>query len=225
MAKKVWIQHLLKASAADATFHIVDTETTGSSARAARVIELATVTVRGGRIVDRFETLIDPGVSVPYWITKLTGIDTRMLKGAPTPSEAWQRWTDYLGEGGHFVAHNAPFDWGFLTAEFDRNTRPWPFVNRHCTVQMARHCLPQLPSRSLESLIAHYRIAVPARHRALADAEATADIFLRLIDQLHAEAASAQDALNLPQAAVQRLGVDGLVGPEGRQAPRRGEAL
>lgn len=216
MAKKVWIQHLLKATASDATFHIVDTETTGSSARTSRVIELATVTVRSGRIIGRFETLIDPGVPVPSWITQLTGINTPMLKGAPAPSEAWARWIEYLGGVGHFVAHNAPFDWGFLTAEFERDTRLWPFADRHCTVQMARHCLPQLASRSLESLIAHYRIAVPARHRALADAEATADIFLRLVAQLQLEAASAQDARDLLKPTVQRLGVDGLIGPEGR---------
>jgi DNA polymerase III epsilon subunit-like protein len=103
-----------------------------------------------------------------------------------------------------------------LQAEFQRAGRPWPFEKRHCTVAMARHCLPQLPSRSLENLIAHYRIVVPARHRALADAEATADIFLRLIQQLRGELAPAQPALDLGEAAVERLGVDRLVGPEGR---------
>ena len=108
MAKKAWIATLLKAVASNATFHIVDTETTGSSSAGARVIELATVTIRGGAIVDRFETLIDPGVSVPYWITQLTGIQTRLLKGAPTPSEAWARWCDYLGPGGHLEAPHPP---------------------------------------------------------------------------------------------------------------------
>jgi DNA polymerase-3 subunit epsilon len=120
-----------------------------------------------------------------------------------------------VGEGGHFVAHNAPFDWGFLTAEFERDAREWPFAHRHCTVQLARHCLPTLPSRSLEALIGHYRIQVPARHRALADAEATADIFLRLLASLGVPA-SADQRLDLLQAPVEGLGVDGLVGPEGR---------
>ncbi|MFN3431998.1 MAG: PolC-type DNA polymerase III [Candidatus Sericytochromatia bacterium] len=215
MATKAWLTNLLRAVEADETFHIVDTETTGSSARGARVIELATVTVQGGRIVDRFETLIDPGVSVPAWITRITGIHSRMLVGAPSPGEAWGRWMDYLGPGGHFVAHNAPFDWGFLKAEFARDTREWPFLHRHCTVQLARHCLPTLPSRSLEALIGHYRIQVPARHRALADAEATADIFLRLLGGLGA-GASAEERLDLLQPPVQGLGVDGLVRPEGR---------
>lgn len=180
------LQALLAAVDAGDTFHIVDTETTGASPRTSRVIELATVSVRHGRIVDRFETLIDPGVPVPGWITRLTGISTRMLRGAPTPAEAYADWCAYLGGEGHFVAHNAPFDWGFLTAEFARLERPWPFTSRHCTVQMARRCLPQLPSRSLESLIAHYDIRVDDRHRALADAEATAIVFERLLEQLRA---------------------------------------
>lgn len=216
MPRKAWITPLLQAADADTTFHVVDTETTGSSARSARVIELATVTLRGGRVVDRFETLINPGVTVPSWITRLTGINTRMLEGAPSPAEAWALWLDYLGAGGHFVAHNAPFDWGFMQAELAREGQAWPFEKRHCTVAIARHCLPHLPSRSLESLIAHYRIAVPARHRALADAEATADIFLRLLAQLKGELGPAQPALDLGQAPVEGLGVDGLVGREGR---------
>lgn len=193
----VWLPGLLARVEAGETFHITDVETTGSSPASSRVIELATVSVRGGAIVDRFETLIDPGVPVPYWITRLTGINSRMLKGQPAPSEAWARWVEFLAAtdaaGGHFVAHNAPFDWGFLTSEFRRDDRDWPFEQRFCTVSMARHCLPELQSRSLESLIAHYRLRTDARHRALADAEATADIFLRLLAQL-SDAARASEA-------------------------------
>lgn len=184
MARNAWIVDLLRLVDEGATFHITDTETTGSSAAGARVIELATVSVRGGEVVGRFETLIDPGVVVPYWITQLTGINTAMLKGAPNPEEALAAWHQYLGDEGQFVAHNAPFDWGFLKAEFVRAERNWPFEKKFCTVQMARRCLPELPSRSLESLIAHYRIDVGARHRALADAEAAAVVFNHLITHL-----------------------------------------
>ncbi|MDB5096978.1 MAG: polymerase epsilon subunit [Cyanobacteria bacterium RYN_339] len=165
------------------TFHFVDTETSGSSPASSRVIELATVSLRHGRVVGRFETLIDPGVHVPSWITRLTGITGQMLVGAPAPAEAYAAWDAYLADVGHgaFVAHNAPFDWGFLNAEYARLERPWPFERPHCTVRLARKCLPQLRSRSLQSLIAYYEIDVSARHRALADAEATAEVFNRLI--------------------------------------------
>lgn len=176
-----------------ATFHFVDTETSGSRATDSRVIELATVSLRRGEVVGRFETLIDPGVRVPPWITRLTGITQRMLVGAPAPMDAFAAWEDYLEETGRgaFVAHNAPFDWGFLTTEFTRLDRPWPFDTPHCTVRLARRCLPQLRSRSLASLIEHYGIDVSARHRALADAEATAEVFNRLVAQLRAAAPSA----------------------------------
>jgi DNA polymerase-3 subunit epsilon len=180
------LRDLLALVDAGHTFHFVDTETSGSSPASSRVIELATVSVRRGEVVGRFETLIDPGVHVPSWITRLTGITGKMLVGAPAPIDAYAAWEDYLLEvgSGAFVAHNAPFDWGFLTREYQRLDRPWPFSQPHCTVRLARKCLPHLRSRSLASLIAYYEIAVPARHRALADAEATAEVFNRLIAQL-----------------------------------------
>jgi DNA polymerase III epsilon subunit family exonuclease len=176
-----------------ATFHITDTETTGLSAGTNRVIELATVSVRDGRIVDRFETFINPGVRVPARITEITGIRDAMLEGAPRPEAAFRAWRAYLGQGGHFVAHNARFDWDFLLAEFGRAELAWPFDQSICTVRLARHCLPRLPKHGLDALIAHYGIVVGDRHRALADVEATADIFLRLLDRLRGAPESTPD--------------------------------
>ena len=183
------LRALLGLVDAGETFHFVDTETSGSSPANSRVIELATVSLRRGEVVGRFETLIDPGVSIPFWITRLTGITRKMLLGAPEPAAAYAAWEDYLLNTGTgpFVAHNAAFDWGFLTAEFARLGRPWPFSRPHCTVRLARHCLPQLRSRSLATLIEHFEIDVSARHRALADAEATAEIFQILLAQLRGE--------------------------------------
>lgn len=187
MAIPSWLRPLLEGIEQGETFQITDTETTGSSAATCHVIELATVTVRGGQIVDRFSSLIDPGVHVPYWITGITGIDTEMLRGAPETAVVLDRWLSYLDSQGQFVAHNAPFDLAFLSEEFRRWQRPWPFVGSLCTVRLARHCLPHLPSRSLGALIAHYGIEVGSRHRALADAEATAHVFLALVDQLRTQ--------------------------------------
>lgn len=175
---------LLRLAAAGETFHIIDTETTGLSPGSCRVIELATVSLRHGEIVGRFETLINPGVPIPAHITKLTGISTRMLAKAPPPDEAFRQWQRYLAGEGHFVAHNAGFDWGFLTAEFDRAGLDWPFQQRFCTVQLSRQCLPTLGRHSLENLIRHFGIRVTDRHRALADVEATAQIFCRFLEQL-----------------------------------------
>ena len=185
--KRPWISELLRLSAAGATLHVTDTETTGSSSRLGRVIEIATVSVRHGAVVGRFETLVDPGMPIPAMITDLTGITSAMLEGAPRPKEAIAAWDAYLGGEGHFVAHNAPFDWAFLTAEYQRQGLAWPFEKRFCTVQLARTCLPALPSRSLDALIAYYGLQVDARHRALGDAEATAEVLIRLLAQLEAE--------------------------------------
>lgn len=185
--KRPWLNELLRLSASGATLHVTDTETTGSSSRVGRVIEIATVSVRSGAVVGRFETLVDPGVPVPAMITALTGISRSMLEGAPGPAEAIAAWDAYLGCEGHFVAHNAPFDWAFLKAEYQRQGRDWPFEKRFCTVQLARTCLPALPSRSLDALIAYFGLRVDARHRALGDAEATAEVLIRLLAQLEAE--------------------------------------
>ena len=186
------LRDLLDLVDSGAIFHFVDTETSGSSPADARVIELATVSLCRGEVVGRFESLIDTGAHIPGWITRLTGITRRMLVGAPTPEVAYAAWDDFLARTGQgaFVAHNAAFDWGFLTAEYRRLEREWPFQRQHCTVRLARHCLPQLPSRSLATLIEHYGIEVDARHRALADAEATAEVFNRLIAQLRGAVSS-----------------------------------
>lgn len=182
---------LLAAYERGEAFHITDTETTGFKPPGARVIELATVSLRRGEVVDRFETFIDPGVFVPSRITEITGITTPMLRGAPKPPVALKRWLDYMGGTGHFVAHNANFDWNFLKAECDMAGLAWPFGRSFCTVQLARHCLPRLRSHKLEELIAHYGIRVSDRHRALADVEATATVFLNLLSQLGADVAPA----------------------------------
>lgn len=178
---------LLRLADAGTAFHLIDTETTGLSPTSHRVIELATVTVQAGRIVDRFETLIDPGVAVPARITQITGITGAMLQGAPPPEVALSRWQAYLdARPGHFVAHNARFDWDFLSAEFGRASLDWPFKSWTCTVRLSRYCLPQLPKHGLESLIRHFGIRVSDRHRALADVEATAEVFERCMAILRA---------------------------------------
>ncbi|MFP5503941.1 MAG: exonuclease domain-containing protein [Candidatus Sericytochromatia bacterium] len=196
---------LLRLVASGETFHIIDTETTGLSPASCRVIELATVSLRHGQIVGSFETLINPGVSIPANITKLTGISQRMLTKAPPPDEAFRQWQAYLAGQGQFVAHNANFDWGFLTAEFDRAGLDWPFRDRYCTVQLSRQCLPNLGRHSLENLIRHFGIRVTDRHRALADVEATAQIFCRFIEQLGGAPAALPQPSETPADAWEQL--------------------
>lgn len=168
---------------ADATFVVVDTETTGTRAGADSLIEIAAVRVRGGEAVDRFSALINPGRAVPRFITELTGISTAMLYGQPTIAEVLPRFLDFLGDA-VFVAHNAPFDVGMINGALEQLGRP-PLSNPVlCTLRLARRLLPGLPSKGLSGVADFYGIKIDNRHRALGDAEATAAALIRFLDRL-----------------------------------------
>jgi DNA polymerase III epsilon subunit-like protein len=176
-------------------FHVIDTETTGHAPPASRVIEVACVSYVRGAAIDRFETLIDPGIPIPPFITRLTGISPGMVAGQPTSAEAIARFAAYLApRPGHFVAHNAAFDERFLRYEFARASQPWPFERRWCTVRLSRHCLPGLRRHNLDALIRHFELAHGPRHRAMGDVEATGQAFWRLVASLP-QAGPADEAL------------------------------
>jgi len=164
-------------------FAVVDVETTGGASwRGHRIIEIGIVEVRGGRIVDEFQTLINPGHAVPPSIVALTGITTDMVRQAP--------YFDHLADAIHgrlagrvFVAHNATFDWGFVSAELTRAASDVPGVPRLCTVRMARRLATGLRRRNLDVLTRHFGIEIQGRHRAYGDALATARVLIRLLDE------------------------------------------
>jgi DNA polymerase-3 subunit epsilon len=161
-------------------FAVVDVETTGASAVYDRVIEVAVVRLEGGEIVDRFETLVDPRAPIPPFITRLTGIEKRMLRGRPTFADVARRVDDALGSG-PLVGHNVAFDEAFLRHAFTRVgvKLDLPPV---CTLRLARRLLPRLRSYRLDALLAHLGIKSGGRHRAGPDAVATAQLLLRLLE-------------------------------------------
>ncbi|MEB3328983.1 MAG: 3'-5' exonuclease [Candidatus Sericytochromatia bacterium] len=176
---------LVRFAARGDVFHVIDTETTGQAPPGSRVIEVACISYVQGRPLDRFETLIDPGVPIPPFITRLTGISPGMVVGQPASAEAIARFAAYLAaRPGHFVAHNAAFDERFLRHEFACAGQPWPFTGRWCTVRLSRHCLPDLPRHNLDALIRHFGLAHGPRHRAMGDVEATGQAFWRLVASL-----------------------------------------
>jgi DNA polymerase-3 subunit epsilon len=150
---------------------VVDTETTGGRAEYSRITEVAAFHYRDGIIYDKFHTLLNPGGPIPPWITALTGIDDIMVKDAPRFAEIAPKLRKFLSRG-VFVAHNAGFDYSFIQSEFQRMGEAWESP-RLCTVRVARHLFPELPSRSLGPLCAHLLIEIYDRHRAAGDAEAT----------------------------------------------------
>ena len=159
-------------------FAIVDIETTGGTARFDRITEIGIVLHDGQQVVEQWTSLINPECEIPYFITRLTGITNEMVADAPKFYEVAQKILR-LTEGAVFVAHNVRFDYDFVRREFEQ--LGYTYTRKQlCTVRLTRQAFPGLPSYSLGNLIKHFKIRVADRHRALADAAATADIFGRI---------------------------------------------
>jgi DNA polymerase-3 subunit epsilon len=185
----------------DLAYVVVDVETTGTRALADdRITEVAAVRVRGGEIVDVFESLVNPERSIPRFATALTRITWDMVKGAPRFADVAPRLSAAL-DGNLFVAHNATFDWRFICAELQRANAVGLHGERLCTVRLARALLPQLRRRSLDSLAHFYGVEIATRHRAGGDAVATARILVRLLRDAEARGLVTLDDL---RAATQQ---------------------
>lgn len=168
-------QHLSSLSWA-----VVDVETTGGPPPNHRITEIAAVIVRDGSIQEVYETLVNPERSIPPFVTRLTNISWDMVKDAPKFSAIVPTLLDKL-EGNVFVAHNAQFDWSFLSHEIQRTSGARITGNQLCTVRLARQLLPHLPRRSLDYVANYYGIEITGRHRAAGDAVATAKCLIRLL--------------------------------------------
>lgn len=163
-----------------ATFVVVDVETTGMSPIDDRITEIAMMKVKNGVLVDEFSTLVNPLVTIPAYITSMTGIDNVMVQNAPTAREVVPFITEFLSDA-VFVAHNAPFDWGFVS-QMSKRERGVQLMNHLlCTVRLAGRILPQLPSKSLGPLAEFLGVKIPERHRASGDAYATALILVKFL--------------------------------------------
>jgi DNA polymerase-3 subunit epsilon len=162
------------------TWAVVDVETTGGPPPNHRITEIAAVIVKGGAIQEVFETLVNPERSIPPFVTRLTNISWDMVKDAPRFSAIVPTLLEKL-EGNVFVAHNAQFDWSFLSHEIQRASGARITGNQLCTVRLARRLLPQLQRRSLDYVANYFGIEIQSRHRAAGDAVATARCLIRLL--------------------------------------------
>ncbi len=168
----------------DEDFVVVDVETTGGSPGSGhRVTEVAAVRVSGGQVRETWCSLVNPERRIPAMIVSLTGIHQEMVDRAPRFHEVAHEVSGAL-EGRVFVAHNAAFDWRFVSSEMERCTGMPPAGRQLCTVRLARKLFPNLPSRSLDSLALYFGLGIESRHRALDDAVATAHVLLRFLDLL-----------------------------------------
>ncbi|HEY1091744.1 MAG TPA: 3'-5' exonuclease [Burkholderiaceae bacterium] len=164
------------------TIAVIDFETTGiSPGQGARATEIAAVLVRGGQIVGRYQSLMNSGAWVSPFIEQLTGISNEMLDDAPDAKLVMREVAEFT-RGCPLVAHNASFDRGFWQAELERTEcEPDPAHQFACTVLLARRLYPEAPSCKLGTLARFHALPDTGRaHRALADAELTAHLLLRM---------------------------------------------
>ncbi len=163
---------------------VIDFETTGlSPGYGDRIIEVGAVLISNNQIEDRFQSLMDPEKRISGFIENYTGISNRMLSRAPSINEVMHNLKTFLDQH-HLVAHNASFDSRFLDAELDRINykRSNEFV---CSMLTSRRLYPEAPNHKLETLVRYNNLKTDGiHHRALADAEMTAHLWIRMIEDI-----------------------------------------
>jgi DNA polymerase-3 subunit epsilon len=170
----------------DLTFCVVDLETTGASAQAGCMItEIGAVKVRGGEVLGEFQTLVNPHTAIPPFIAVLTGITDTMVLEAPGIESALPAFLEFA-QGSVLVAHNAPFDVGFLRHFAAQQGRAWPPFEVVDTARLARRVITRddAPDCKLSSLAQVFRAGTTPNHRALSDARATVDVLHGLMERL-----------------------------------------
>lgn len=161
-------------------FVVIDTETTGLRPGPDRVIEVACVRVRGGEVIDTFQSLINPGRRIPPFIAQFTGITSEMVSDAPTAKEIMPDVMAFIGDA-TVVGHNVGFDIGFLSYEAQLIGRAFP-PDGLDTIPLARRFCPGLKRFKLDMVATHLNVQTHNRHRALGDATVTAAVFLRILE-------------------------------------------
>ncbi len=214
---------------------VIDFETTGMSpAQGARATEIAAVLVEDGQVVGRFQSLMNSGAWVPPFIEQLTGISNAMLRGAP-PTRAVMHELMQFTRGCPLVAHNAAFDRGFWAAEAAlAGCEPDPAHQFACTLLLSRRLYPQAPNHRLGTLAVLHQLPHNGRaHRALADALTTAQLLLRMqqdVRERYAALLAGQDVdhgllctlQRAPRGQIDRCMQQAC---SGAAAPRRREAV
>lgn len=187
----VWQPNLqnMGTSLADAQFIILDIETTGSSPHdGSGITEIGAIKVRGGVHLERFNELINPGISLPKYITDLTGITDQMLSDKPGIDDVLPRFMHFMGapEESILVAHNSPFDLTFLKSAAKSLQMIWPSYRTIDTVKFARYVIERFE-------VANYKLSTLANfvgtqntpsHRAMKDVESTVEVFHHLIERV-----------------------------------------
>jgi DNA polymerase-3 subunit epsilon len=167
----------------DATYAVVDVETTGARPPDDRITEIGIVRVEQGQIVKEFETLVNPERHIPATVTRITGITNEMVSNQPSTLEVMPIVADML-EGATFVAHSVPFDARFVDPQLEEATGEKLTPKRLCTLRLARWLYPDLRKKNLGNLCRHLGIHSKGLHRAGEDARVTTQVLLKELDDL-----------------------------------------
>jgi DNA polymerase-3 subunit epsilon len=178
-----------QASLAEITFIVLDLETTGASpTNGCAITEIGAIAVRGGDVLEEFSTFVNPQVALPEYIINLTGITDEMLTGAPLIDEAYPDFIEFIDrhKDVHLVAHNAPFDIGFLKAAASALSHDWPKYEVIDTVKLARRVIDrsEIANYKLGTLSQFFDTKALPNHRALDDVKTTVEVLHRLIERL-----------------------------------------
>ena len=173
----------------ETTFVVLDLETSGASPKSGSAItEIGAVKLRGGEVLGTFKTFVNPGTSLPPFITELTGITDAMLIDAPRIESVLPLLFEFLGSDKStvFVAHNASFDLSFLKASAALHGYTWPNFRVIDTVKAARFVLTKddVANYQLGTLALYFRTEIAPNHRALDDALATVDVLHGIIERM-----------------------------------------
>lgn len=168
----------------NASFVVIDLETTGAKAPPCRITEIGAFRVENSAVTASFQTLVNPEMPIPQFITELTGISDEMVSTAPRFSDIADDLLRFIGDS-VLVAHNSPFDLAFLNHEIARVHADCRIANPDlCTVRLSRQLLPDIENHKLKTVARHYSIDLINHHRASDDAYATAMIFINLLEVL-----------------------------------------
>ncbi len=180
-------------------FVVFDLETTGAKAPPCRITEIGAYRVQNGEVTEKFETLVNPEMPIPPFITHLTGISNSMVADAPLFADIAHDFLSFIGDS-ILVAHNSGFDMRFLNSEVGRVFPDYRMANPClCTVQLSRKLLPNIINHKLKTVAEYYSIDLVNHHRASADAYATAHIFVNLLAKLQSRGVN-------DLAAVRKMG-------------------
>ncbi len=172
----------------DTTFVVLDLETTGGSPSNCKITEIGAVKVKGGEIIGEFQSFVNPETAIPPFISVLTGITDAMVATAPTIGEVFYSLLEFIGSPNEsvLVAHNAPFDLGFLKSAADKLEYSWPKYEVIDTAKISRYALTKddVMNFKLATLAKYFGAVTEPDHRALSDARATVDVLHGVFERL-----------------------------------------